>query len=98
MKASRRHSASSFMNMPMPMLPAPPVVDGRYTHTTASLDSINNEPTTRSVDRVRTHAELEAARTRTPALAEGVSMRMAMTNHCVNDQFPYSTDEHGKQR
>jgi hypothetical protein len=71
---------------------------GRYTHRTVALGSRDGAPTTRSVDKVRTHAQLAADKIRDPALGEGVSMRMAMSNQCVNDQFPYTTDEHGKQR
>lgn len=67
-----------------------------YTHSAPHLDEANNEPTTRSVDRVRTHAEVDASRTRSAAPGEGYTMRVAMSNQLVNDQFPYL--HKGKQR
>jgi len=96
MPQSRRRSSFDAMVMSMgPSIPQEPN-SIPYTHSAPHLDEANNEPTTRSVDRVRTHAEVEASRSRSASLGEGYTMRVPMTNQEVNDQFPYLPK--GKQR
>ncbi len=51
----------------------------------------------RAKSKVRTHAELSQAKIGTPSIGEGVSSRQAMAGQGTNDQFPYSTDNYGKQ-
>lgn len=52
----------------------------------------------RSKSVIRSHADVRAATTGTPALGEGLSLRQAMAGQCENDQFPFSADRFGKQR
>jgi hypothetical protein len=52
----------------------------------------------RSKSVIRSHADVQAATTGTPALGEGLSLRQAMAGQCENDQFPFSADRFGKQR
>jgi hypothetical protein len=46
----------------------------------------------------RSQAEYAAAYSGDLPLGQGLSLRMAMAGQAENDQFPYSTDEYGKQR
>lgn len=91
----RRSSLDSIVMSMGPSIPQEP--NGiPYTHSAVQLDSPNNEPTTRSVDRVRTHAEVEASRIRDASPSEGYTSRTPMSNQEVNDQFPWL--HKGKQR
>lgn len=72
-------------------LPDPEAEAGYTTRTDHGLAS------DRSKHRVRSHEELASAKISEPKLGEGVSFRQAIAGQGVNDQFPYSTDKHGKQ-
>lgn len=64
----------------------------RYTHTTDERLA-----STRSKQEVSTHEECAARKLRDPLPGEGVSFRQPMAGQCENDQFPYTTDQYGKQ-
>lgn len=46
----------------------------------------------------RTHAEIAAARSGDLPLGTGLSLRQPMAGQAENNQFPFTTDNYGKQR
>lgn len=52
----------------------------------------------RSKHMVRTHAEVAAAMTGDLPLGDGLCLREAMAGQAENNQFPFETNQYGKQR
>lgn len=52
----------------------------------------------RSKTVIRNHAEMAAATGPAPPAGYGMALRQRMAGVGGNDQFPYRTDEYGKQR
>jgi hypothetical protein len=73
-----------------------PDIDSRQMPYTSTTD--DGLASLRSKHRVRTFAEIEAAKICEPDLGFGLSLRQAMAGQAENNQFPFSTNQYGKQR
>lgn len=62
-----------------------------------NCDTDHGLASTRSKHRVRSCDEVASCRSGDLPLSEGLALRQAMAGQGENDQFPYSTDKHGKQ-
>jgi hypothetical protein len=78
------------INRPDPDIPSK---EANYNSTTD-----NGLASRRSKHVMRSHAEIEAARSGDLPLGDGLSLRQPMAGQGENDQFPGSTNQYGKQR